>query len=109
MNMRHVLVDGLQGFQTRKVDFNLAYLDFNFDFMFPTITLRGLHRTIARIAGVIPVPLSGEGNFTIILQNVHAVGVAKLSLRGGHLHMDDIVVGATIASANVIYFKLFQI
>lgn len=100
---------GLQGFVTKSVDFDLINHNFHFDFNFPAVRLAGMHRTIARIAGVIPVPISGDGPFTIDLVNVRAVGVAHLSIRDGHLHMDDIVVGATIESAVVSKLSMFKL
>ena len=69
VNMRDINVHGLQGFVINHVDFVLMPLNFQFDFSFPVLRLVGRHRTIAQIAGVIPVPLSGEGPFTMVIRS----------------------------------------
>lgn len=77
--MRNVDVLGLDGFIINNVDFVLFPLHFHFDFTFPVMTLVGTHRTIAQIAGVIPVPISGEGPFSMRINRKSFSKLCKIS------------------------------
>lgn len=102
MAMRSVLIHGLERFQINLVDFNPLRLNFDFDFNFPVMTLRGAHRTTARIAGVIPVPLVGDGPMSMVLRDVRTIGHVSLSIRGGFLSMDHLQFELRVASGEVI-------
>lgn len=101
--MRSVLVHGLDRFIINSVDFNILRLNFDFDFTFPVLTLRGTHRTTARIAGTVPVPIVGDGPFSMVLRGTRAIGHVSLSIRGGFLSMDNIILNIALDSADVIH------
>ena len=103
MEMRSVLVHGLDRFQINLVDFNILRLNFDFDFNFPVMTLRGAHRTTARIAGIIPLPIVGDGPMSLVVRDVRTIGHVSLSLRGGLLNMDHLQFELRVASGEVIY------
>lgn len=67
--MQNVDVSGLSGFIINHVDFVLLPLNFHFDFTFPQLVLNGTHQTIAQIAGLIPVPISGNGPFGMVINS----------------------------------------
>lgn len=110
--MRDVNAYGAQNFNMEFFNFAILRNQIQFDVTIPVMTLIGDHTTYASlIQGNVNVPVSGNGKFTMDMNNVRVNGTVQLStLEGGYMNIASMLstVAVTSVKADLSGFGLMN-
>lgn len=98
--MTNADVTGQKHMWINDFDLAIAGLIIQFDISIPSLQIAGDHQTSGSLAGIVSVPISGQGRVNMNVHNVHVRGIGQLVTIGGFLHLNHLVSTVVVESVD---------